>query len=110
MSETHRCSGQVQDTGGWGRFYSCDRKGSIQEAGKWWCKTHAPSAVQAREDASRAKRLAKEAAYRIDWDRRAAKDKIVEVARKVFRQEATHAELEGAVAEYERLAALASEE
>lgn len=48
---SHPCSGEV-----WRKFsnFRCSRPGTLEEGGKWWCKTHAPSLVKARNAARNA--------------------------------------------------------
>lgn len=50
-----KCAGQIRgDCAGqiWGdyNYRRCDNKGSVKEAGKWWCKTHAPSLEKKRRE------------------------------------------------------------
>lgn len=61
-------SGERGDFGG----HMCQRAGAVQEAGKWWCRTHAPAAVEARSK-EREKRWAAD-------DRRASARYAVEMA------------------------------
>ena len=44
-----RCSASVREAGRWPRYHQCERKASLTEDGKPWCKTHAPSSVKARQ-------------------------------------------------------------
>lgn len=58
MTTYHDCAGQVFGTYG---DYPCSRRGALEEDGKWWCRTHAPSAVAARRAKSQAKYTAERA-------------------------------------------------
>ena len=57
-----RCEGVVQESGRWPTFHQCERLATVQEVGQGWCKTHAPSSVKARRDASEARYRARMAA------------------------------------------------
>ncbi len=54
MTEKHRCAGKARSDGG---FFAppCSLRGSIEEAGKWWCHHHAPSIKAARDKETRAR-------------------------------------------------------
>lgn len=54
-TEKHRCAEHVHDWGRGAGFHPCVRNGVVQEDGRWWCRQHAPSAVQARKEAREAK-------------------------------------------------------
>lgn len=56
----NQCNAQVTEPGGW-HSHRCERKGTLLEFGHWWCRTHAPSMVAAREEARAAKRAASDA-------------------------------------------------
>ena len=45
---THRCAGET--TGGRISYYKCQKSGTIEEQGKWWCYHHAPSLVAERHE------------------------------------------------------------
>jgi hypothetical protein len=47
--DPQRCSGKCYDPQGFGHHYPCSKHGTVQENGNWWCKTHAPSRVKARQ-------------------------------------------------------------
>ncbi len=47
----HPCEAQI--TVNWAS-YPCGKTASIEEGGKWYCRTHAPSLVEAKRDASAA--------------------------------------------------------
>ncbi len=49
--EKHKCAERVS-TGIRFHMAPCSRRGVVNEDGKWWCKQHAPSAVEARIQAS----------------------------------------------------------
>lgn len=52
-----RCVARVSD--GRGRFSGCERKGSVENGGKLYCKQHDPAAVAARQAAADAAYKAK---------------------------------------------------
>ncbi len=52
-----KCSKRVW-SGGSFDGHLCRNLACVEEAGRLWCRTHAPSAVQAREEASAARRKA----------------------------------------------------
>ena len=56
MKTTQGCSKKVWS--GYGQ-YDCSRAGKIEEGGKWYCATHAPSKVAARA-----------AVRNAEWDRK----------------------------------------
>lgn len=85
MTEKHHCSARVWSQGA---FFSspCARSGSLFEEGKHWCKTHAPSSVKARRDASRAKWDFSEiyaAKRHNEWHKNAEGQKAIELLREI---------------------------
>lgn len=44
-----RCAGETYSRIG-SSWYPCRNNGTIEEAGKWWCKIHAPSLVLKRRE------------------------------------------------------------
>lgn len=48
----HQCCARVYGAGQWGAFHphQCPRSGTIERAGKWYCKQHDPEAVKARSE------------------------------------------------------------
>jgi len=50
--EKHECSGRAYNpNGSWGNKYRpCTLNAVLNEGGKWWCRTHAPSAEAARRE------------------------------------------------------------
>lgn len=68
------CVASVQEPGGW-HSHICGRKGGLNEMGEWWCKTHAPSIVKAKQDV-------RDAAFRARMDNlRAERQAVHELAR-----------------------------
>lgn len=59
-----KCCGQVWSAGAW-RSYPCGKNASMEHEGKHYCKTHHPPTVQAKRDASHAKRKAQWDAQRV---------------------------------------------
>lgn len=54
--EKHSCSERVYSGARWDiSGHPCQRNGSVERDGKWWCKQHDPEAVKARREAKRAK-------------------------------------------------------
>ena len=54
----HRCREMhVSGEGKWGAFSShrCEREGSIERDGKWYCKTHDPVAIKEKQEAAMVK-------------------------------------------------------
>ena len=49
------CAGQSWDRAGCGSWYPCSKGGTLEYDGKWWCKTHHPPSVAARDKALRDK-------------------------------------------------------
>ncbi len=85
------------------KSYQCRRKGSIEEDGHIWCKTHAPSNIKA-------KREKQEAQWNHEWalrkSKHSAETAMLEIAETTilhFRQQATFDQVEQAVIKYERL-------
>lgn len=54
MTEHKKCAGQVSVPGMRLVYKSCDKRGSLEHKGKWWCKIHHPPTVAARRDARHA--------------------------------------------------------
>lgn len=48
MTTEHTCVGKIWDEH---RHYSCGKKAKYEHEGKWYCKTHHPPTVQAKNDA-----------------------------------------------------------
>ena len=63
MSE--RCSREIWTTGLGGR--ACRHKGTLLENGKWWCKQHAPSTINKRNQEQKARWDASRAAQAQLW-------------------------------------------
>jgi hypothetical protein len=61
-TEKKACAGKVHNEYS---TYSCSRSGTYEEAGSWWCASHAPSRVAGRK----AKRAA---AFQAEWAEREA--------------------------------------
>ncbi len=60
-----RCSVEVwHPSGNWGHGSQCKKRGKIKRGGKWFCGTHDPEAIKAKNEAQRAKWNAEEAAQR----------------------------------------------
>lgn len=91
----------------WGgyRSHQCSRRGVVKEEDKFWCRQHAPAAVQKREE----KRDRKHKEYRTTEDHRwaikHAKETVATMAIGYFHDENTLEALQKAVKEYDRLAA-----
>lgn len=83
--------------------HQCSRKGKVEEDGHVWCKTHLPSAVQAKKDAERAKWEKSREARNLARTKQVADGVITKTARLYFKQEASHDDLEKAVSEREKL-------
>jgi hypothetical protein len=99
MDDT-RCCATVRERGSsWPRFSQCQRKWTVEQDGKRWCKQHSPDAKAARHGA-REERFKAEMR---DISIRNAHRKVAQVAIKHFRQQATFDELEAAVMAYEKL-------
>jgi hypothetical protein len=68
---TERCAAKV-----WHEYHQspCSSRGKYEEDGRWWCGTHAPSKVKAR-DAERARKYREKMARReaARWRHRLAK-------------------------------------
>lgn len=71
-------TGERSDFGG----HTCLLNASVQEDGKWWCKTHAPSAMAARRSATTARWDAEtrraDARYALKAAERAVLDRVYE--------------------------------
>jgi radical SAM superfamily enzyme len=67
MSEKHRCSKYVWDPT-MSRFYLCQRNGTFDHDGMWWCKQHHKT-IEAEAKAREAKRAAENAAKAADRKR-----------------------------------------
>ncbi len=67
----------------------CSRRGTIERNGKLYCKQHDPEAAQARRAANDAKWKAESAKRSAGYDIEKLRGEVTEIARKVFRQEAT---------------------
>ena len=98
-NDTPRCRHSVTSHDGWARL-QCSRKGKYEEAGYWWCGTHAPSKVLEKRAESRRKMDAK-------YDLQSARFKIQRLAFRVadkgidvLHQRASFDELMEAVGEY----------
>ena len=63
--------------------HQCQRRGSVEENGSWWCKQHAPSLVKARRDESDRK-------WREEFDRKMRADREREAENKRRAQWAKH--------------------
>lgn len=51
MTEKRQCAKSVwHPRGNWGHHVPCQRNATVEEDGKWWCSTHAPSLAKARAD------------------------------------------------------------
>ena len=50
--EKHECSGRAYNpNGSWGNKYRpCTLNAVLNEGGKWWCRTHAPSVERERRE------------------------------------------------------------
>ena len=85
MSE-HKCAGEV-----WDRFHfrPCDRAGSYEHEGRWYCKPHHPPTEQAKRDARDKK-------FREDFESRQQASREAEKA---------HAEMQRKAAAYDGLIA-----
>ena len=99
-----RCAAQVMDHNDrWPHFYQCRNRIKYDERGHGWCGMHRPSAVQAKNEKSEAKYQKGRRADRLRGDMDDARRAIVDVARKVFRQQASMDDLDAAVTAYEEL-------
>lgn len=100
MSGEHRCFERLYGRDhGW-RGIQCGRKGTVNEEGNWWCKTHAPSAVAARK-AVRDARWNREAAIsNATHNANYARTKIAGVAIAFIEGNAIHDDLAAAVSEW----------
>lgn len=100
--DSTRCIEEVypNDGGGWARYHQCTRKRGHGPEGLY-CKQHSPEAAEARKAAvdARAKRWT--LGFSVDGQRRT----VSEIARRVFRQEASFDDLEAAVGKLEQLIA-----
>jgi hypothetical protein len=81
----------------------CSRKEKVQEYGLGWCKQHAPSAIEARNNARQAKWNKEWAADKARWAVSKAHRELADTAVRYFSQEATHEDLEKAFLRYAAL-------
>ena len=93
-TEKRKCCGRVWSAVGF-HFYECRRCASVREGGKWYCKTHAPSLVKAKNDARQAKWDASAKARREGWAKEEAE--AAELARRTSHFEGLLAACEAAL-------------
>lgn len=79
LVEIHRCACQsVPVDSRWPGFRQCTNKGTIEENGKWWCKKHAPSIVQARQDHSQRIYDMESSIRRLNWEQESLEKDLAE--------------------------------
>ena len=93
-TEKRKCCGSVSDHTGFHR-YPCGKGASIDEGGKWYCRTHAPSLVKAKQEARHAKWDASAKARREGWAKEEAE--AAELARRASHFEGLLAACEAAL-------------
>ncbi len=82
MTEKHPCVEIVwHQEGNWGQNYPCQRNGTRNEDGRWWCASHSPEKVLARRKAtSLAVRAELDAAAK-DREVKRLRDAVVDAAK-----------------------------
>lgn len=82
-----RCVASVSFGGGSVSFHQCRWTASVQENGRWYCRLHAPSIVEAKRKAKNGKW---EAEWKAEWAKRRhqdaindARDAVVEAAKRL---------------------------
>lgn len=102
MTDLTKCRAMVYDPRGFHRW-QCSRKGHIEEEGKLWCKTHAPSTIAAKEKKADERYQRETEAWRGRMAKDEARNNLVKTAVLFVNRECSHAALERAVREYEGL-------
>lgn len=75
-AEKHQCAERVWH--GYHKF-PCQFAGRLFEGGKWWCKRHAPSTVEAKRDAQKAMRACERELYEAEDSLREARNRIADI-------------------------------
>lgn len=105
MTEKDKCGAQVNTPGVWSQTYRCQRNGSLFEEGKYWCKTHAPSSVKARRNATNARYDLESAKQHNEWHKNAEGRKAIELLRQIAEDRLTvgiHQEAKAFIEQYEK--------
>lgn len=66
LTKEERCSEQVYEHTGFGRFHQCERRAVVEREGKPYCKIHDPEYVKKKKLASQAKYDKKWASRRVE--------------------------------------------
>lgn len=104
MSADNQCRAQVRAPGmGFGHFHPCRRSGVLLEAGRYWCKQHAPSTVKKRKDAWTQKIDAQHRRQKHGWAVQEAAAEVVEISVAHYRGKKTLLDLAEAIRKYLKL-------